>query len=111
MDASRATLEAENAQLRERLESAERYTAQTLARATRLSQVIAVLGHQTDFDAVIDHAAVEVAELFSADIALVMVGPDEAICVEPQWGVRKSDVPEGRFPLPGLEGLTAASPS
>jgi diguanylate cyclase (GGDEF)-like protein/putative nucleotidyltransferase with HDIG domain len=110
MDASRATLEAENAQLRERLESAERYTAQTLARATRLSQVISVLGHHTDFDAVIDHAAVEVAELFSADIALVLVGADDAICVEGQWGVRKSDVPEGRFPLPGLGGLTAASP-
>jgi diguanylate cyclase (GGDEF)-like protein len=110
MDASRATLEAENAQLRERLESAERYTAQTLARATRLSQVIAVLGHHADFDAVIDHAAVEVAELFSADIALVLVGPDDAICVEGQWGVRKSDVPEGRFPLPGLGSLTAASP-
>jgi diguanylate cyclase (GGDEF)-like protein/putative nucleotidyltransferase with HDIG domain len=110
MDASLATLEAENAQLRERLESAERYTAQTLARATRLSQVIAVLGHHTDFDAVIDHAAVEVAELFSADIALVLVGPDDAICVEGQLGVRKSDVPEGRFPLPGLGSLTVASP-
>jgi diguanylate cyclase (GGDEF)-like protein/putative nucleotidyltransferase with HDIG domain len=110
MDASRATLEAENAQLRERLESAERYTAQTLARATRLSQVIAVLGHHTDFDAVIDHAAVEVAELFSGDIALVLVGPDDAICVEGQLGVRKSDVPEGRFPLPGLGSLTVASP-
>jgi diguanylate cyclase (GGDEF)-like protein/putative nucleotidyltransferase with HDIG domain len=72
--------------------------------------VISVLGHHTDFDAVIDHAAVEVAELFSADIALVLVGADDAICVEGQWGVRKSDVPEGRFPLPGLGGLTAVSP-
>jgi diguanylate cyclase (GGDEF)-like protein/putative nucleotidyltransferase with HDIG domain len=110
MDASIASLEAENAQLRLRLESAERYTAQTLARATRLSQVISVLGHHTDFDAVIDSAAVEVAELFSADIALVLVGADDAICVEGQWGVRESDVPEGRFALPGLGGLTPASP-
>jgi diguanylate cyclase (GGDEF)-like protein/putative nucleotidyltransferase with HDIG domain len=72
--------------------------------------VISVLGHHTDFDAVIDRAAVEVAELFSADIALALVGADDAICVEGQWGVRKSDVPEGRFELAGLEGLTAASP-
>jgi diguanylate cyclase (GGDEF)-like protein/putative nucleotidyltransferase with HDIG domain len=105
-----AKLEAENAQLRERLQSAERYTAQTLARATRLSQVISVLGQHTDLDTVIDRAAVEVAELFSADIALVMVGADDAISVDGQWGVRKADVPAGRFALAGLDGLTATAP-
>jgi diguanylate cyclase (GGDEF)-like protein/putative nucleotidyltransferase with HDIG domain len=105
-----AALEAENAALRERLESAERYTAQTLARATRLSQVISVLGHATDFDNLVDRAAIEVAELFSADIALVMVGADDAICVEGHWGVRKADVPEGRFDLAGLSGLSSAEP-
>ena len=105
-----AELEAENAQLRDRLESAERYTAQTLARATRLSQVISVLGHDADFDNLVDRAAIEVAELFSADIALLMVGADSAICVEGQWGVRKADVPQGRCALAGLEGLTSAEP-
>jgi diguanylate cyclase (GGDEF)-like protein/putative nucleotidyltransferase with HDIG domain len=103
-----AALRAENTKLRERLESAEHYTAQTLARATRLSQVISVLGHDTDFDHLVDRAAIEVAELFSADIALLMVGPDHAVCVEGQWGVRKTDVPEGRFALAGLEALTSA---
>jgi diguanylate cyclase (GGDEF)-like protein/putative nucleotidyltransferase with HDIG domain len=110
MTPSIASLEAENARLRQRLESAERYTAQTLARATRLSQLIAVLGHHTDFDAVIDRAAVEVAELFSADIALMLVGPDDAIRVEGQWGVRGSDVPAGRFALGGVDCLTRSSP-
>jgi transcriptional regulator with GAF, ATPase, and Fis domain len=105
-----AELEAENAQLRDRLESAERYTAQTLARATRLSQVISVLGHDADFDNLVDRAAIEVAELFSADIALLMVGADSAVCVEGQWGVRKTDVPQGRCALAGLEGLTSAEP-
>jgi diguanylate cyclase (GGDEF)-like protein/putative nucleotidyltransferase with HDIG domain len=105
-----AALEAENAQLRERLESAERYTAQTLARATRLSQVISVLGHDADFDHLVDRAAIELAELFSADIALLMVGPDDAVQIEGQWGVRKTDVPEGPVALSGLDGLTPAEP-
>jgi hypothetical protein len=105
-----AALEAENRELRDRLESAERYTAQTLARATRLSQVISVLGHDTDFDQLVDHAAIEVAELFSADIALLMVGSDDDVCVEGHWGMRATDVPCGRFAVAGLEGLTSAEP-
>jgi diguanylate cyclase (GGDEF)-like protein/putative nucleotidyltransferase with HDIG domain len=105
-----ATLEAENRELRERLESAERYTAQTLARATRLSQVISVLGHDTDFDQLVDRATIEVAELFSADIALLMIGPDESVCVEGHWGIQAADVPSGSFAMAGLERLTSADP-
>ncbi|HEX6743018.1 MAG TPA: diguanylate cyclase [Solirubrobacteraceae bacterium] len=103
-------LQGENAQLLERLESAERYTAQTLARATRLSQVISVLGHDIDFDTVVERAAIEVAELFSADVAVLALGPDAALKVEAEWGVRRSWVPEGRFAISGLEGLTALTP-
>jgi diguanylate cyclase (GGDEF)-like protein/putative nucleotidyltransferase with HDIG domain len=103
-------LQNENAQLLERLESAERYTAQTLARATRLSQVISVLGHDIDFDTVVERAAIEVAELFSADVAVLALGPDAALKVEAQWGVRRSDVPEGRFAITGLDGLTVLTP-
>jgi diguanylate cyclase (GGDEF)-like protein/putative nucleotidyltransferase with HDIG domain len=105
-----AALQAENRELRDRLESAERYTAQTLARATRLSQVISVLGHDTDFDQLVDRATIEVAELFSSDIALLMVGPDDAVCVQGHWGMREADVPSGRFPVTGLEELTAVDP-
>ena len=39
-------LEAENAELQERVETAERYTAETLLRATRLNQVISLLAHR-----------------------------------------------------------------
>ena len=102
-------LQAENAQLRERLTAAEGYTAQTLARATRLSQVVSILAHDADFDAVVDRAAVEVAELFAADIAVLMLGPD-AVSVEGQCGLRASDVPEGAFTLDGLDALTPAHP-
>lgn len=109
-DASLAQLEAENALLLERLESAERSTAKTLARATRLSQVISVLGHDTDFDTVVERSTVEVAELFAIDVALLMLGPDDDLRVKGQWGVRKSDVPGGPFAIAGLEGLTAAAP-
>ena len=105
-----ARLEAENAELRARLQSAERSTAQTLARATRLSQVISVLGQDADFDSLVERASIEVAELFSADIALLMVGPDAEIRVEGQWGVRASDVPNGPFALAGLDGLTPNEP-
>ena len=46
--------------------------------ATRLSQVVSVLAHDAEFDALVERAAVEVAELFSADIAVLMLGPDDA---------------------------------
>jgi diguanylate cyclase (GGDEF)-like protein/putative nucleotidyltransferase with HDIG domain len=103
-------LQAENALLRERLDSAERYTAQTLARATRLSQVISVLAHGGEFDSLVERAAVEVAELFSADIALLMLGPDGAVSVEGLWGVRSADAPPGLVALKGLERLTPREP-
>lgn len=110
-DAAALRLQAENERLRERLESAERNTAQTLARATRLSQVISVLALGSDFDTVVERAAVEVAELFSADIALLLVGPDDdALDVEGPWGVRPKDIPSGPCALDGLERLTPLEP-
>ena len=105
-----ARLQTENAELRARLHSAERSTAVTLAGATRLSQVVSVLANDPDFDHLVDRAAVEMAELFSADVALLMVGSDDDICVEGHWGVRDADVPEGAFALPGLDELTPAEP-
>jgi diguanylate cyclase (GGDEF)-like protein/putative nucleotidyltransferase with HDIG domain len=110
LDGELSRLKAENDELRERLSSAERFTAQTLARATRLSQVISVLGHDADLDTLVERASVEVAELFSADIAILMLGADTSVEVAGHWGVRKADVPEGRFALAGLEGLTPTAP-
>ena len=103
-------LQVENERLRERLESAERNTAQTLARATRLSQVISVLALGSDFDTVVERAAVEVAELFSADIALLLLGTDDALTVEGPWGVRPRDIPTEAFALEGLQRLTPLEP-
>ena len=48
--ALRADREAEIASLRERLERSEQYMAQTLVRATRLAQVISVLGNERDLE-------------------------------------------------------------
>jgi diguanylate cyclase (GGDEF)-like protein len=103
-------LEAEVAHLRDRLESAESYTAQTLLRATRLAQVISVLGHDAHLETLVERTSVEIAELFSADIAVLMLGPDDAVTVAGQWGLRPGHHPDGPFALPPLEGLTAAEP-
>ena len=90
----------ENAALRERVESAERNTARTLLRATRLAQVISVLAQDTDLDAIVERAAVELGELFAADVALLALGPDEALEIAGHYGVRTRDLPERTFALP-----------
>ena len=40
-------------------------------RATRLGQVISVLAQDTELDAIVERAAVELGELFGADVALL----------------------------------------
>ena len=52
-----ASREAEIAALGARLERAEHYMAQTLMRATRLAQVISVLGNERDLETTVDRAA------------------------------------------------------
>jgi diguanylate cyclase (GGDEF)-like protein len=92
----------ENAQLRERVENAERNTARTLLRATRLAQVIAVLAQDSELDVIVERAAVELGELFGADVALLSLGPDHALEIAGHYGVRPRDLPEGSFALPEL---------
>jgi diguanylate cyclase (GGDEF)-like protein len=103
-------LEAENAALLARLSSTERNTSLTLARATRLSQIISVLGNYADLDQVLEHASVTVSELFAADIAVLLLGSDEALSVAGHWGLRAQDVPIGELDLPHLALLTATRP-
>jgi diguanylate cyclase (GGDEF)-like protein/putative nucleotidyltransferase with HDIG domain len=105
-----ARLESENAQLRERLQIAERHTAQTLLRATRLAQVISVLGHDANLDTLVERTTVEIAELFVADIAVLMLGADEAMTVAGHHGVRIGDLPPGPFALAPVDGLTSRDP-
>jgi diguanylate cyclase (GGDEF)-like protein len=107
---ARRRLEAENARLRAQLDTVEQYTAQTLVRATRLAQVISVLGHDIELDTLVERTATEIAELFAADITLFMLGPDGALTVEGQWGLRPDDLPDGPFAAPALPGLSTAEP-
>jgi two-component system cell cycle sensor histidine kinase/response regulator CckA len=106
-----ARLEVENDRLRRRLEGAEKATAQTLARATRLLQVISMLSEESEVDTVLERAATELGELFGADISLLMLGPDTELKVKGQMGLRTEDVPTETFSLSGLEGLTPERPT
>jgi diguanylate cyclase (GGDEF)-like protein len=93
----------ENAELRERVANAERNTARTLLRATRLAQVISVLAQNNDLDAIVERAAVELGELFGADVALLALGADDALTIAGHYGVRPRDLPQGTFQLPVTE--------
>jgi diguanylate cyclase (GGDEF)-like protein len=93
----------ENAELRERVENAERNTARTLLRATRLAQVISVLAQDNDLDAIVERAAVELGELFGADVAVLALGADDALSIAGHYGVRPRDLPQDTFGLPERE--------
>ena len=105
-----ARLHAQNAALSARLEDMEHYTARALMRATRLSQVIAVLGSHDDLDRTIDRAAIEVAELFSADLALLVVDTGAGPRVEGQWGIESGEIPEDPAEIVALDELAPADP-
>jgi len=107
--ALRADREAEIASLRERLERSEQYMAQTLVRATRLAQVISVLGNERDLETTVERAATEVGELFFADMALLILGGEAGLTIAGHWGVGTSDLPPGTFALPAVEEATRSS--
>ncbi len=91
---------AEIRMLRARLEMAEREAGRTLFRATRLAQVVKVLGDHSELAEMSERAVCEVAELFSADLALLLLGDDDVLGVEAHWGVRPRDVPAVPVRLP-----------
>ena len=98
-----ASLREQNAELRSRLESIERYTARALMRATRLSQVVAVLGQNLDLETMIDRAAVGLAELFSSDVTLLIVDTGDGMQVEGHWGIEAGEIPSDREAIAELE--------
>lgn len=106
-DTSLARLTEQNAALKERLYSAEQYTARTLMRATRLAQVIAVLGNDADVESTTSRAAVELAELFSADIALLFLESGQGLKIEGFWGLRAADLLSDASGLGALEQFAA----
>jgi diguanylate cyclase (GGDEF)-like protein/putative nucleotidyltransferase with HDIG domain len=99
--------EAEIASLRGRLESSEQHMAQTLMRATRLAQVISVLGNEKDLETTVERAAIEVGELFFADMALLILDSGAGLRIAGHWGVAASDLPPEPFSLPTVDELTS----
>ena len=55
-----------------------------------------------ELDVIVERAAVELGELFGADVALLSLGPDEALAIAGHYGVRPRDLPERTFGLPEL---------
>lgn len=101
---------AETDELRRRLEASDRYVAATLAKATRLTQVISVLGNATRLDRVVNRAAPTVCELFSADLAVLMLGEDDALTIAGHWGVSARDVPPSPIAVTHLDELMRDAP-
>jgi diguanylate cyclase (GGDEF)-like protein/putative nucleotidyltransferase with HDIG domain len=98
--------ELEIASLRERLERSEEHMARTLMRATRLAQVISVLGNETDLEVTVERIAIELGELFFADMALLILGSGPELRIAGHWGVGACDLPPEPFALPAVEELT-----
>ncbi len=94
-------LRAQVEQLRLRSEQAESDASRTLSRATRLAQVVKVLGEHTDLERLSGRAVSEVAELFDADIAVLLVGPDNSLALRGSWGIRPHDFPGSAVNLEG----------
>jgi diguanylate cyclase (GGDEF)-like protein/putative nucleotidyltransferase with HDIG domain len=99
--------EAELVTLRERLERSEQHMAGTLLRATRLAQVISVLGSQQDLDTTVERVSIEVGELFFADMALLILDSEAGPTVAGHWGIAAADIPAEPFTLPDVEAATS----
>jgi diguanylate cyclase (GGDEF)-like protein/putative nucleotidyltransferase with HDIG domain len=105
-EALRAHDAGEIASLRERLARSEQHMAQALMRATRLAQVISVLGNEKDLETTVERAATEVGELFFADMALLILDSGTGLTIAGHWGVAASDLPGEPFALPAVEEVT-----
>ena len=100
--------EGELASLRERLERSEQHMAETLMRATRLAQVISLLGSEQELETTVERVAIEVGELFFADMALLILGSEAAMTVVGHWGIAAADVPTQPFTLSDVDAATRA---
>jgi diguanylate cyclase (GGDEF)-like protein/putative nucleotidyltransferase with HDIG domain len=101
-------LQTELVSLRERLERSEQHMAETLMRATRLAQVISVLGSEQELETTVERVAIEVGELFFADMALLILDSDAGMTVAGHWGIAAADVPVEPFTLPDIDAATDA---
>ncbi|HEX3831074.1 MAG TPA: diguanylate cyclase [Solirubrobacteraceae bacterium] len=101
-----SNLDAELVSLRERLKRSEQHMAVTLMRATRLAQVISVLGAEQELETTVERVAIEVGELFFADMALLILDSDAGMTVAGHWGIGADDVPTEPFTLPDVVAAT-----
>jgi diguanylate cyclase (GGDEF)-like protein/putative nucleotidyltransferase with HDIG domain len=99
----------EIASLRQQLARSEQHMAQTLMRATRLAQVISVLGNEKDLETTVERAAIEVGELFFADMALLILDSGAGLRIAGHWGVAACDLPGEPFELAGVDEVTRLS--
>lgn len=94
-------LREENERLRRRLRELERQAGQALMRATRLAQVVTLLGRPEGVSGEsLALAATDIASLFSADVCALLVGPDDDLALGCQWGVPAHALPERPVALP-----------
>lgn len=110
-DRELVALRAEVKRLRHRLEEAELDTDRTLVRVTRLARIVTALGQAETDPHGPTRVAAEVAELFSADIGLLLLGPDDELEVAERWGVTRDQLPDevGRAPDAARELAHAAT--
>jgi diguanylate cyclase (GGDEF)-like protein/putative nucleotidyltransferase with HDIG domain len=98
--------EAEIAALRQQIERTDEHMARTLMRATRLAQVVSVLGSESDLKTIVERAAIELGELFFADMAVLILDSDEGLSIAGHCGIAAGDLPDGPFALPDVENVT-----
>ncbi|GLY04497.1 GGDEF domain-containing protein [Actinoplanes sp. NBRC 101535] len=99
--------------LRAELAESRVTSVRALARATRLARLISALGQLVDVDDVYDRAVSEVADLFGADVAIVLTPDDESrrVRLAAQWGIAARHLPPGTCDPPEHPArLTAENP-
>lgn len=100
---------AEVSALREQLEQSEAHIAQTMMRATRLAQVISVLGTRPEPGRIgaktIERVPVELGELFFCDVAMVMLEGEDGLSVVGSWGIAEAHVPVAPIVLPAVDAF------
>jgi diguanylate cyclase (GGDEF)-like protein/putative nucleotidyltransferase with HDIG domain len=100
---------AEILELREQLEQSEAHIAQTMMRATRLAQVISVLGTRPEPGRVsaktIERVAVELGELFFCDVALLMLQGEDGLNAAGSWGIAEADLPVAPIVLHAVDSF------
>lgn len=93
------------------MQDLEAAVSQVLLRATRLAQVISVLGEPVGVEELSARVVAELAELFDADLGLLFLGNDGKLSVEGHWGIPEVDLPGGAITLAtGVTALPSSDP-